>query len=91
MPPNPSPDPVAQSGGTDQSPTKPPRFPWKWVLLIPLVIGLWMLARQFNLQSRIGQALDWVSDLGPWGVVLFIVVYIVAAVLFLPGDRKSVV
>lgn len=89
MPPNPSPDPVAQSGGTDQSPTKPPRFPWKWVLLIPLVIGLWMLARQFNLQSRIGQALDWVSDLGPWGVVLFIVVYIVAAVLFLPGSALT--
>ena len=31
------------------------------------------------------QILDWVQALGPWGRVLFILIYAVAAVLFIPG------
>jgi uncharacterized membrane protein YdjX (TVP38/TMEM64 family) len=92
MNPTPPTDPVAPGGTDDDNTSKPSalsRFPWKWVLLAALAFGLWMAAREFNLQAQIGQALDRVSQLGPWGVLLFILVYIVATVLFLPGSALT--
>ncbi|MEN9675355.1 MAG: hypothetical protein RIS76_1251 [Verrucomicrobiota bacterium] len=38
------------------------------------------------MQDLLRQALDWVGQLGPWGPVLFIGLYVVATVLFLPGS-----
>ncbi|GGA09921.1 hypothetical protein CYANOKiyG1_22870 [Okeania sp. KiyG1] len=31
-------------------------------------------------------ALDWIKTLGPWGPIAFIIIYILATVLFLPGS-----
>ena len=38
-----------------------------------------------DVQELFQVALAWISDLGPWGPVFFIVFYILATVLFLPG------
>jgi uncharacterized membrane protein YdjX (TVP38/TMEM64 family) len=37
-------------------------------------------------QDRLKQALDWVGQLGPWGAIIFIAIYVVATVLFIPGS-----
>ncbi|EAW39060.1 TVP38/TMEM64 family protein [Lyngbya sp. PCC 8106] len=65
--------------------------------LILLGIGVTMLvilaAKLFNLsdsfasiQDYLRETLDWIANLGYWGPVAFIVVYILATVLFLPGS-----
>ncbi len=44
------------------------------------------MARYFNAQALLRQALDLIAGLGPWGPVMFVLLYIVATVFFLPGS-----
>lgn len=59
---------------------------WKWLLYLGVAVALIAAARYFQLQELLSQALDWVGGLGRWGAVLFIAIYIVATVLFIPGS-----
>ncbi len=43
----------------------------------------------FDVRSLLHEALAGVAALGPWGPVLFVVLYIVAAVLFVPGSALT--
>jgi uncharacterized membrane protein YdjX (TVP38/TMEM64 family) len=58
----------------------------KLVLWGLLIIGLLVLAKALNAQAFLRSALDWIQALGPWGSVLFALLYILATVLFLPGS-----
>jgi uncharacterized membrane protein YdjX (TVP38/TMEM64 family) len=58
----------------------------KLVLWGLLVVGLLVLAKVLNAQAVLRSALDWIQSLGPWGPVMFAVLYILATVLFLPGS-----
>jgi uncharacterized membrane protein YdjX (TVP38/TMEM64 family) len=51
-----------------------------------VVIILFVAAKEFHVQDRLKQALDWVGQLGPSGAVIFIAIYVVATVLFIPGS-----
>ena len=59
--------------------------PWKWVLALLAVASLLIILYLLDVQDLFLVALAWISDLGPWGPVFFIVLYIHATVLFLPG------
>ncbi len=59
--------------------------PWKWVLALLAVASLLIITYFLDIQELFQVALAWISDLGPWGPVFFIVLYILATVLFLPG------
>ncbi len=59
--------------------------PWKWVLAFLAVACLSGVVYFLDVQELLKVALAWISDLGPWGPVFFIVLYILATVLFLPG------
>jgi len=52
------------------------------VLIAAGIVGF----KYFHGQERLKQALDWVGQLGPWGPIIFIAIYILAAVLFIPGS-----
>ena len=54
--------------------------------LVALGIVLFVVAKEFHVQDRLKQALDWVGQLGPWGAVIFIAIYVVATVFFIPGS-----
>jgi len=54
-----------------------------WIILITAVIAV---ARYFNVQEFLTSLLDWIAGLGPWGPVTFIVIYILATLLFIPGS-----
>ena len=46
-----------------------------------------MLAvKYFHVQDLLKEALDWIGKLGPWGPVIFVGLYVVATVLFVPGS-----
>lgn len=48
--------------------------------------ALIMLAKQFNVQALLIGLLDWIENLGVWGPIIFIGLYIVATIFFLPGS-----
>jgi uncharacterized membrane protein YdjX (TVP38/TMEM64 family) len=61
-------------------------FRWKWLLYVGAVAGVIAAAKVFHVQDLLKQALDWVAQLGPWGPVIFIALYVLATVLFVPGS-----
>jgi uncharacterized membrane protein YdjX (TVP38/TMEM64 family) len=57
----------------------------KWVLAVLVVTTLTVLSVVLPVKEWIREFIAWVQQLGPAGVILFIVAYAVATVLFLPG------
>jgi uncharacterized membrane protein YdjX (TVP38/TMEM64 family) len=58
---------------------------WKWVLYVVAAAAIVVAAKTFHIQDTLKAAVDWIGNLGAWGPVIFICIYIVAAVLFIPG------
>ena len=50
------------------------------------IIVLLAAAQYFNAQELLVRALDWIAGLGSWGPLIFMVIYIFACILFLPGS-----
>ncbi|MEG4324658.1 TVP38/TMEM64 family protein [Microcoleus sp. herbarium5] len=59
---------------------------WKLILGIALAVALIAATRFFNFQGILTNALESIASLGPWGPAAFILIYIVATVLFIPGS-----
>lgn len=66
-----------------------PRLPWKWLLVGLVVVGVAVAARFLPLREFLRTALDWVEGLGGWGVLAFVLMYVVASVLFLPASALT--
>src|SRR2546430_16890260 len=60
-------------------------FNWKWVLYAIVGIGIVLALKYFHVQDLLKSTLDWIGNLGPWGPVIFVGLYVVATVLFVPG------
>ena len=60
--------------------------PWKIVLIILVAGGLIAAAVLLDLPSLIGQVLEYIRTLGIWGPVLYIALYVLATVAFIPGS-----
>ena len=58
-----------------------------WALL---AVGLVLAAHYFDAPARLRVALDGIARLGPWGPVLFALLYVAATVFFLPGSILTV-
>jgi pyruvate/2-oxoglutarate dehydrogenase complex dihydrolipoamide dehydrogenase (E3) component/uncharacterized membrane protein YdjX (TVP38/TMEM64 family) len=59
---------------------------WKWALYAIAGIALVLALKYFHVQDLLKAALDWIGKLGPWGPVIFVGLYVVATVLFVPGS-----
>src|SRR5260221_11216464 len=66
------------------------RFPWKWIGLAIVIIALLISVRVLPVTDCLTRFNYWVADLGVWGVLLFILVYIVATVLFFPASILTI-
>jgi uncharacterized membrane protein YdjX (TVP38/TMEM64 family) len=53
-----------------------------WALVVVAVV---VLGRYADAPALLRRALDGIAALGPWGAALFVVLYVAATVLFLPG------
>ena len=63
---------------------------WKPVALLAAVVVLVYASRQLGLGARLGELKGWVASLGPWGPVVFILVYVGATVAAAPGSALTV-
>ncbi len=59
---------------------------WRWLGLALTALALFVALRQLPARNLLASALDHVRQLGAWGPVLFIGLYIIATVLFVPGS-----
>jgi uncharacterized membrane protein YdjX (TVP38/TMEM64 family) len=51
-------------------------------LVTALIVGL----KYLGIQNYLKTALQWIQDIGPTGVAIFMLIYILATVLFIPGS-----
>jgi uncharacterized membrane protein YdjX (TVP38/TMEM64 family) len=58
----------------------------KLALWVFVIVALLAAAWYLNAQALLRQALDGIAGLGPWAPVIFVLLYVAAAVLFLPGS-----
>ncbi|MGG6295103.1 TVP38/TMEM64 family protein [Leptolyngbya sp. AN02str] len=63
-----------------------PKFWLKLLLGVGLGIGVALALPHNHLQSIVQQALLWVKNLGPGGIIAFVILYNLATVLFIPGS-----
>src|SRR5437870_4566433 len=59
---------------------------WKWVLYIAVAVAVVLAVKYLHVQDWLKEALDWIGKLGPWGPVIFVGLYVVATVFFIPGS-----
>jgi len=74
--------PVAES----QAASSKIRSRLRWVLYAIAAIAVLVAAKYFHVQDLLKEALDWIGKLGPWGPVIFVGIYVVATVFFIPGS-----
>lgn len=58
----------------------------KIVGAIAIAVALILAAKYFGIQDSLKTALQWIQEIGPTGVAIFILIYILATVLFVPGS-----
>ncbi len=75
-------DAVAPSRATSSN----VRFRWKWIAYAIAAVAVVLALKYFHIQDLLKEALDWIGKLGPWGPVIFIGIYVVATVFFIPGS-----
>jgi len=64
--------------------------PWKWIGLAIVIIALFTAVRVLPVTDWLTSFNYWVAHLGIWGVLLFILVYVLATVLFFPASILTV-
>lgn len=62
----------------------------KVLILIVAILALIVLGRQFHFGELFSAMLDRIRDMGALAPVLFIILYIIAAVLFVPGSVLTI-
>ena len=62
------------------------KFRWTWLLWLIVILAVLVAAKYFHVQSLLKQSLDWIAGLGAWGLAVFVLIYILACVLFIPGS-----
>src|ERR1051326_9276800 len=58
----------------------------KWPLYAVAAATLVLVVKYLHVQNLLKSALDWIGKLGPWGPAIFVGIYIVATVFFIPGS-----
>ncbi len=57
----------------------------KWIFWILVVAALFVAARVYNVQEILKISLVWIRGMGPLGIGIFALIYVLACILFLPG------
>ncbi len=58
---------------------------WTIALWVAVALALLVAARAVDAPALLRAGLAWITGLGPWGPVVFVVLYVTAAVLLLPA------
>ena len=84
-----NPDDPHFAGETPLTPPAVAGAGWKWLLLAIGGATAVILFQALDGRELLVRGLDWIAALGPWAPLLFVVVYILSTVLFVPGSVLS--
>lgn len=59
---------------------------WKPVILVVFLVTFMVLARVFDIGGRLGELRAWIDSLGTLGPLVYVLIYIAAVVLAVPGS-----
>lgn len=59
------------------------------VVLVLLIATALVLAKVFGAGERLGELRGWIEALGPWGPLVFVLLYVVAVVFMLPASALT--
>lgn len=74
----------------DTLPSENRRFSWKWPAILLVAIGLFVVRSYLPITDWLTAFNDWVAGLGTKGIIVYILVYIAATVLFVPGSILTI-
>jgi len=80
---------MANSDKTENISSSPPprkKSIWRPIALGLIIITFMVLAKVFNLGGRLGELREWILSLGALGPIVYILMYIGAVVLAIPGS-----
>ena len=60
-------------------------LPWKWIALALAVVALIVAVKFLPIADWLNGFNQWIKGFGVWGIILYVGVYALATVLFLPG------
>ncbi|HEY5742861.1 MAG TPA: TVP38/TMEM64 family protein [Terrimicrobiaceae bacterium] len=63
---------------------------WKWIASVAVLVILFGVARLFPVTQWLEAFNQWVGNLGPWSIAIFIGAYVLATVLLLPGSVLTI-
>jgi uncharacterized membrane protein YdjX (TVP38/TMEM64 family) len=63
---------------------------WRPLALLIALVLIFVLARVLGLGNRVGELQHWIDSLGPWGPVVFVILYVAGVVMALPGSALTV-
>ncbi len=63
---------------------------WRPVALLAAILAALALTRALGIGERLVNLRDWIQSLGPWGPVVFTVLYVAATVAAVPGSVMTV-
>ena len=59
---------------------------WRLALLLCLLLAVAVGVRFLGASEKLWALHQWLTTLGPWGVLVFILIYLIAVVALMPGD-----
>lgn len=65
-------------------------FPWKWVILAAILLAIMAAWFLLPVDEWIKQLRGWVDGLGPWGYVIYGLIYIGATIVLAPGAPLTI-
>jgi uncharacterized membrane protein YdjX (TVP38/TMEM64 family) len=74
----------------DQQASSGRKFSWKWVVAFAAVVALFVVRSYLPITGWLNTFNDWVAGLGTKGIAVYIVVYVAATVLFVPGSILTI-
>lgn len=63
----------------------PSSWPWKWIALALAVMALIVAVKFLPVADWLNEFNQWIKGFGTWGVILYVGLYALATVFFLPG------
>jgi len=77
---------VTQQSDREKNGTSKVKKNGKIILVSVLIVALVVTGKYLGIQTYLRDALQWIQDLGILGIAIFMAIYILATVLFIPGS-----